>query len=79
MGDILEHLTVSDAQTLINKLYYKCKDLIISVPYLMNQYGLENKYEDHIQNDLTIEIMETRHPNLQKKWSNNTLGIYFKK
>jgi hypothetical protein len=79
MGDILEHLTIEDAQNLINKLYDKCKQLIISVPFLMKQFGLENKNEDHIQDDLTEEIMVRRYPNLQKNWSNNTIGVYFKK
>jgi len=79
LGDVLEHLEIEDAQKLINKLYNKCEDLIISVPYLMIQHGLENKHEDHIQDDLTEEIMETRYPNLKKMWSNNTIAIYFKK
>jgi len=79
MGDILEHLTIEDAQNLINKLHGKCKQLIISVPFQMKQYGLENKNEDHIQDDLTEEIMETRYPNLQKTWSNTIIGVYFKK
>jgi hypothetical protein len=79
MGDILEHLTIDDAQNLINKLYNKCKQLIISVPFLMKQYGLENKNEDHIQDDITEEIMVTRYPSLQKTWSNNIIGVYFKK
>lgn len=78
MGDILEHLSIEDAQKLINRLYDKCIQLIISIPFQMKQYGLGNGYEDHIQDDLTEEIMSIRYPNLKKSWSNGTIGVYFK-
>lgn len=82
MGDILEHLSVDDSLKLLNKILPKCKEIIISVPYLADFNYLyddePNKNELHIQVDLTEEIMLNRYPMLKRIWSNNRIGVYVK-
>jgi len=65
-GDIVEHLEVADAQTVLEYANPRCKELIISVPWLYEQnviYG--NLYERHIQDDLTPEIFRERYGDYQ--------------
>jgi len=62
-GDVLEHLTVAQAQRVLAYASPRCKDLIIAVPYLFEQdaiYG--NPYEVHLQPDLTAENFRERYP-----------------
>lgn len=62
-GDIIEHLTVEEAQQVIAYAKTRCKDMIVSVPWLYPQgelYG--NPYEVHKQPDLTMEIFNERYP-----------------
>lgn len=79
LGDVLEHLTVEDAQMLIAKMKkYGVKNGIIHVPFLYEQgakYG--NEYETHHQEDLTEEVIKDRYPFFYPmkifKWK----GVYF--
>jgi len=82
LGDILEHLTVSDAQKVMAKL----PKAVIAVPYLLPQTGctikdrgmeVYNAFEKHEQSDLTVRLMFERYPMLQLVWSNMEYG-YFK-
>ena len=79
LGDVLEHLSIEQAQGLINRLYPLCKEMIISVPYLCKQGAAhENSYEIHQQDDLTPDIMSERYL-LLKLWKhNNKIGVYLK-
>lgn len=66
MGDILEHLDRTEAQTLLDKIKDKCGELIVVVPYYLPQgevFG--NKYEIHLQPDLDDKIMEKYYPMLE--------------
>lgn len=66
MGDILEHLSRTDAARILNKLKDKCKELIVVVPYYLPQdevFG--NKYEIHLQPDLDDTIMEEHYSMLE--------------
>lgn len=66
-GDVLEHMTVADAQDALREAYEKdIDDVIVAVPYRYKQgaiYG--NPYEVHVQDDLTPEIMAERYPLLE--------------
>lgn len=80
-GDVLEHMTVEQAQKVLAYAKPRCKDILICVPFLFSQGELfGNKYEIHIQNDLTPEIFEQRYPGfemlLRPIWE---IGIYHKK
>lgn len=62
-GDILEHLSVEDAQRVLEYAKPRCRDMIIAVPFLYEQDALYgNPYEVHLQPDLTPELFEERYP-----------------
>lgn len=78
-GDIIEHLSVEDAQSVLKYAKGKCKDLIVAVPFLYPQgelYG--NPYERHIQDDLTDEIFNERYKGLTPIWSDKSYCYYHK-
>lgn len=78
-GDVIEHMTVSDAQNVLRYAAPRCKDMIVAVPYLWSQpaiYG--NKWEEHIQNDLTDEIFNIRYPGFERIIGYNDYGYYHK-
>ena len=63
-GDVIEHLTVEEAQKVLNEA--QCTDMIVAVPFLYPQgilYG--NPYEIHKQPDLTTEIFAERYPGFE--------------
>lgn len=65
-GDVIEHMTVEQAQKVIEYAKPRCKDMIIAVPFLYRQgamYG--NQWEEHIQEDLTPELFDRRYPGFQ--------------
>lgn len=65
MGDVLEHLTVEDAQTMVKNACDNADYVYIATPYVMEQEEVENNpHEAHIQDDLTCAIMEKRYPEL---------------
>lgn len=62
-GDVLEHMTVENAQAVLRWAKSRCFDMIIGVPFMYQQgeiYG--NPYERHIQDDLTPERFDERYP-----------------
>jgi autotransporter strand-loop-strand O-heptosyltransferase len=80
LGDVLEHISSEDAQTLIKKIVNQGKECLVSIPYLMPQDVLEeNEYEKHLQEDLTPEVMKFRYPDLECLYSNSSYGYYIVK
>ena len=80
IGDVLEHLTIEDARRLIDKIYNKCDDFVIVVPYEYPQDEYDaNEYQIHKQEDLTDEIMKQRYPNLVRIAYDEVRGAYIKK
>lgn len=80
LGDVIEHMTIDQAFTVLEYAKTHCKDLVAAIPYLDKQgpiYG--NKWEIHIQDDLTPEIVDQRYPGLEIIWSNNHYAYYHKK
>jgi len=77
MGDVLEHLSVDDAQKIIkniNDLNIKC---MIAIPYKAPQGSFEgNDAEIHLQDDLTKEIMDDQYPSLKLVFGNDYYGYY---
>ena len=64
-GDVLEHLTVEDAQKVLEYAWTRCRDFIVAVPFQYEQGIVDgNPYEIHIQDDLTPELMRERYPDL---------------
>ena len=79
-GDVLEHLSVEDAQNVLNYALDRCEEVIVAVPYELAQGVVEdNVYEIHKQPDLTPENVLERYPNLQLLYGNELYGYYIKK
>lgn len=78
-GDILEHLSVKDAQKVVAKMYPRCKELVIAVPFLYKQDAINhNPFEIHIQEDLTPEIFAERYPGFIPLVQNKKYAYYIK-
>ncbi len=78
-GDVLEHMSVEDAQKVLNYAYQNCKNFIVAVPYCYYQDANENAYEKHIQYDLTHEKVLERYPMLKLIYGDSNYGYYIKK
>lgn len=78
-GDVIEHLTIKEAQDVLKYAYNRCKEMIVAVPYELEQGIAENNvYEIHKQADLTPDIMKERYPFLKCLYKNNLYGYYIK-
>lgn len=79
-GDVIEHMTVKDAQEVICYALPRCKDLIVAVPYLYPQGERDgNPYEVHKQADLTPRVFEERYPGLEPIYMTPRYGYYTKR
>lgn len=79
MGDILEHLTVEDAQKVVAYFTEKNLPLLVLVPYNYVQgICFDNIHETHEQPDLTEALFNTRYPNFRKIVGNALQGVFFK-
>jgi 2-polyprenyl-3-methyl-5-hydroxy-6-metoxy-1,4-benzoquinol methylase len=77
IGDVLEHLSVYDAQKLINNINLLSKKCLIAVPYQYPQGSYEgNNFEAHLQPDLTHEIFLERYPSMNLLYKNELYGYY---
>lgn len=62
-GDVIEHMEVDRAQEVLSYAKAHSSYMIIGVPFQYPQgelYG--NKYEEHLQPDLTFDIFNQRYP-----------------
>lgn len=61
LGDVLEHLSVRDARTVLGRI----GRAIVAVPFEYAQDEVDgNPHEAHVQDDLTPEMMAERYPDL---------------
>lgn len=77
MGDVLEHLSVSNAQNIVYHVEMNKQALLVAVPYMFQQgeeYG--NIFETHLQPDLTPEVMAKRYPELKLLYGDENYGYY---
>lgn len=64
-GDVLEHIPVSAAQSCIRAATAHADLVVVAVPFEMEQHPEDgNPYEEHVQADLTREVMAQRYPDL---------------
>ena len=62
-GDVIEHMTIENAKSVLEYAYNRCKNMIIAVPFQYKQDAVRgNEWERHIQDDLTPELFEKRYP-----------------
>lgn len=79
-GDIIEHLSVSEAQAVLKYAVPRCQDMIIAVPFLFPQGAiLGNPYEIHIQDDLTPENFAERYPGFEILYDTGHSYCYYHK
>lgn len=79
-GDVLEHMTVEDAQAVLAYTKGRCRDVLIAVPFLYPQgecYG--NPWERHIQDDLTPELFNERYPGFEAVFLATNYGYFHRR
>ena len=77
MGDVLEHLSVKDAQQVIKRIQDLDILCLIAVPYNYEQGTyMDNVYETHLQPDLTPEIFLERYPMMKLLVGDDKYGYY---
>ena len=82
-GDVLEHMTKSEAVELVERILEHCATLIISIPIIhMPQDAVEgNPYEVHVKDDWSHnEVMSTWSHYIQqhyRKSSKSKIGVYW--
>ena len=77
-GDVIEHMTVEDAQAVLTYAEEHSDMVIVAVPFLFKQdaiYG--NPYERHIQDDLTNQLFLERYPDFEPIILYPNYGYYF--
>lgn len=61
-GDVIEHMTVEDAQSVLEYAKQHSREIIVAVPYQYKQGALYgNPFERHIQDDLTEDVFLERY------------------
>lgn len=76
-GDVIEHMTVEDAQKVLAYAMRHSNMVIVAVPFLFKQdaiYG--NPYERHIQDDLTPQLFHERYPGFSPLFIYPKYGYY---
>ena len=79
-GDVIEHLTVAQAQTVLEYARPRCRDMIVAVPFLFEQGAKDgNPYEIHIQDDLTPDLFSSRYPGFEVLCNPGHMYMYYHK
>ena len=78
-GDVIEHLSVEDAQKVLEYASTRCKDMVVALPYSYPQEANDNEHERHVQDDLTKENIAERYPMLRLLKGDDVYGYYVKK
>ena len=79
MGDILEHIEESEGIEIVKKIYSKCDELVIAIPFNAPQgiWG-GNIYETHLQPELTHESFLEKYEGFKPLEYRNDYGVYIK-
>jgi len=79
MGDVLEHISEDEGISLIKKLYEKCDELVIAIPFNAPQgiWG-GNIYETHLQPNLTHKSFMEKYDGFKPLAYRNDYGVYIK-
>lgn len=77
LGDVIEHMSIEQAQKFLSKVQNKQKKCLVGVPYLYEQ-GAEfnNTHETHLQPDLTHEVFMERYPFMKLLMGTHEYGYY---
>ena len=79
MGDVLEHIEEGEGIEIIKKLYSKCDELVIAIPFNAPQGAWGgNIYETHLQPNLTHEDFLKKYEGFRPLEYRNDYGVYVK-
>jgi hypothetical protein len=77
-GDVLEHLSIKNAQRVIDFAQSHSKLIVVSIPYCDYQIGQQlDGSGDHKQYDLTRENFLERYKNFKILIDNDNIGIFY--
>lgn len=77
-GDIIQHLSIQNAQFVLESVLKFNKKAIIKVPFLLKQQRHHgNIHQIHLQPDLTPNIIKQRYPYLKKIINDDIMGVYY--
>lgn len=77
MGDVLEHISVEEAQNCLKQYKEISDSVLVAVPYEYKQVVETNTYENHVQDDLTHELFINRYEGFEILNSYNRKGKPF--
>jgi len=76
-GDILEHLSIHEAQDILRRVHATGARSFIAVPYLYEQESIDGNYDEtHLQPSLTPELMLERYPDIHLFHRDKDYGLY---
>jgi len=80
-GDILEHMSVSDALEVWNKVSKQADYAVISIPIIHYHQGEinGNPYERHVKDDWSHEEVLLTFPGIVDCWQGEVVGAYWAK
>ena len=83
-GDVLEHMTKSQAQDLVQNILQHCRTLIVSIPIChmpQDDHAYDNPHEAHVKDDWSHdEVMDTWKSNIRhfyRKSVKSKLAVYW--
>lgn len=78
-GDVLEHMTKEEAQSLVSVALNYCKYVIISIPIKHMPQGAEygNPFEIHVKDNWTHDEVLASFPNIVKSMPVKKIGVYW--
>jgi 16S rRNA A1518/A1519 N6-dimethyltransferase RsmA/KsgA/DIM1 with predicted DNA glycosylase/AP lyase activity len=76
-GDVLEHMTILDAQEILKRINNNGQKCLVAIPYMFEQGESEdNIFETHLQPDLTHDVFLERYPGMRPIYRNEHYGYY---
>lgn len=80
-GDILEHMTKQESQTVISHALKKTKYVLISIPIIFSPQGEYegNPFEIHVKPDWSHDEVLNSFPNIIYSWKGSKIGVYILK
>ncbi len=77
LGDVVEHMSVGKATRVLEYAKEHARDHIVAVPWLYEQGEKNgNRYEVHLQPDLTPEVFEERYPGYKVLWQDDNYAYF---
>jgi hypothetical protein len=78
MGDVLEHMTKEESQTLVDSALNHTQWILISIPIVYLPQGADhgNQYEIHVKPDWSDEEVRESFPNIVEHHVEGIIGVY---